>query len=147
MAITRQPQYLKNTEDWILRLDRSSSTTSGGVIVYRVQHIDAVKLAETLTNIFTGQSFLNNGCTKANLVWVTNRKQPPASANSSSKPVSQIASQQGAISIIADESTNSLIVTASTQDYQAAKKVLKQLDVMPLQVMIDACDRIGEFNR
>ncbi|HHZ69060.1 MAG TPA: type II secretion system protein GspD [Methylococcaceae bacterium] len=138
LAITRQPQYLKNTEDWILRLDRSSSTTSGGVNVYRVQHIDAVKLAETLTNIFTGQSFLNNGGTKANLVRVTNRKQPPASVNSASKAVSQIASQQGAIRIIADESTNSLIVTASTQDYQVVKKVLKQLDVMPLQVMIDA---------
>ena len=138
LAITRQPQYLKNTEDWVLRLDQSSSTTSGGVNVYRVQHIDAVKLAETLTNIFTGQSSLNNGGTNANLVRVTNRKQPEKSVTKRSKPVSQIASQQGAINIIADESTNSLIVTANTQDYQVVKKVLKQLDVMPLQVMIDA---------
>jgi len=138
LAITRQPQYLKNTEDWILRLDQSSNTTSGGVNVYRVQHIDAVKLAETLTNIFTGQSSLNNGGTNANLVRVTNRNQADKSMAKRSKSVSQIASQQGAVSIIADESTNSLIVTASTQDYQVVKKVLKQLDVMPLQVMIDA---------
>lgn len=40
--------------------------------------------------------------------------------------------------IIADESTNSLIISADTQTYQSVLEVLKQLDIPRKQVMIEA---------
>ncbi|QWF69912.1 type II secretion system secretin GspD [Methylomonas paludis] len=42
------------------------------------------------------------------------------------------------VKIIADESNNALIIVANTQEYAIIQRVLKQLDVLPLQVMIDA---------
>ena len=42
------------------------------------------------------------------------------------------------VKIIADESNNALIIVANTQEYTIIQRVLKQLDVLPLQVMIDA---------
>ena len=42
------------------------------------------------------------------------------------------------VKIIADESNNALIIVANTQEYAIISKVLKQLDVLPLQVLIEA---------
>jgi len=42
------------------------------------------------------------------------------------------------VKIIADESNNALIIVANSQEYATISRVLKQLDILPLQVMIDA---------
>lgn len=42
------------------------------------------------------------------------------------------------VKIIADEGNNALIIVATAQEYAVIQRVLKQLDVLPLQVMIDA---------
>ena len=44
----------------------------------------------------------------------------------------------GKVKIIADEANNSIIIVASAQDYDVVVPVITQLDVMPLQVLIDA---------
>ncbi len=40
--------------------------------------------------------------------------------------------------IVADPANNALIIMAKAQDYREIEEVIKQLDVMPLQVLIDA---------
>jgi general secretion pathway protein D len=47
-------------------------------------------------------------------------------------------SNVGKVKIIADEPNNSVIIVASAQDYEVILPVIEQLDVMPLQVLIDA---------
>ncbi|GAB1385600.1 type II secretion system secretin GspD [Melaminivora sp.] len=42
----------------------------------------------------------------------------------------------GAVQVIADEVTNTLVVRASAQDYQQIRKVLERLDSRPRQVMV-----------
>lgn len=42
------------------------------------------------------------------------------------------------VKIIADESNNALIIIASSEEYARIQKVIKQLDVLPMQVIIDA---------
>jgi general secretion pathway protein D len=42
------------------------------------------------------------------------------------------------VKIIADTANNSLIIVATAQEYKVIQNVLKQIDVLPLQVMIDA---------
>jgi general secretion pathway protein D len=44
----------------------------------------------------------------------------------------------GKIKIIADEANNSIVIVATAQDYEVILPVITQLDVMPLQVLIDA---------
>ncbi len=137
MIITAQPEYLKLAETWIARLDRTITEASGDVHVYRAQNVDAVKLAETLNQIFTGKSRaktpptkLAPGQKKATLKSKT--KAPSLATPSSSSPAS------GAIRIIADEPNNALVIIADQEDYRAIERVVKQLDRIPLQVLIDA---------
>jgi len=47
-------------------------------------------------------------------------------------------SNVGKVKIIADEANNSIVIVASAQDYEVILPVIEQLDVMPLQVLIDA---------
>ncbi|MEI7993515.1 MAG: secretin N-terminal domain-containing protein, partial [Methylococcaceae bacterium] len=47
-------------------------------------------------------------------------------------------SNVGKVNIIADEPNNSVIIVASAQDYEVILPIINQLDVMPLQVLIDA---------
>jgi general secretion pathway protein D len=44
----------------------------------------------------------------------------------------------GKVKIIADEANNSIVIVATAQDYEVILPVIEQLDMMPLQVLIDA---------
>jgi general secretion pathway protein D len=44
----------------------------------------------------------------------------------------------GKVKIIADEVNNSLVIVATAQDYEVILPIIEQLDIMPLQVLIDA---------
>ncbi len=135
MVITAQPDYLKLADTWIKRLDRALVETSGSVHVYRAQNVDAVKLAETLNQIFTGlkpQSALTlaPGLKKAT---VSGKGKRPGGR------ITRMTSQSGKdIRIIADEPNNALIIIADQENFRSIERVIKQLDRLPLQVLIDA---------
>jgi general secretion pathway protein D len=146
LAMTYKAELLQDVERWVTRLDRSNNVTGGGAIVYRAQHVDAVKLSETLNEIFAvGQrkkttSAVAPGKTP---VTVTNKTEP----SSNKKPMSEgiqmqkenpSISELGNVRIIADEVNNALIIVATAQEYAVIEKVIKQLDIMPLQVLIEA---------
>jgi general secretion pathway protein D len=44
----------------------------------------------------------------------------------------------GDVRIVADEANNSLIIVATAQEYEIIRPIVNQLDVMPLQVLVDA---------
>lgn len=157
LAITHQARYLKDIEQWVTRLDRANSTTGGGVNVYKVQHVDAVELADTLNDIFGNGS--NSSSQRRNKPKLANDKKAGELTNKTADKAAAdkkvtTSQQQRAVSnggtgdakvsnvgdvrIIADEGNNSLIVVATAQEYEIIRPVINQLDVMPLQVLVDA---------
>ncbi|MDI1291216.1 MAG: type II secretion system secretin GspD [Methylobacter sp.] len=143
MAITHQARYLKDIESWVLRLDRANTASGGGVNVYKVQHVDAVELADTLNEIFAGAQKKDKSAkvapgTKA--VEITTKKQTDTKKTSAGNTETGDAkvSDVGEVRIIADEANNSVIIVATAQEYEVIRPVINQLDSMPLQVLIDA---------
>lgn len=172
LAITHQANYLKDIENWVLRLDRINTAAAGGVNVYRAQHVNASDLADTLSNIFgsggsgksskasiaSGRKSMSATNKKSDSTGSTN-KQDSASDRTLSDRTQDRSSNRGSgstggslsggtggsnsndmpnVKIIADEGNNALIIVATAQEYAVIERVLKQLDVLPLQVMIDA---------
>ena len=204
LAVTRQAHYLEDIESWIFRLDKANTASGGGVNVYKVQHVDAKKLAATLNQIFNtskgkdssasvapgevadsisnddssssggSSSGMNNsssgmggnssssgmdsssssmGNSSSNM-GVFNANQDEESAGDAGAfalneidkdAIAGLAeagnagiSNVGKVKIIADEANNSVVIVASAQDYEVILPVIEQLDVMPLQVLIDA---------
>ncbi len=157
LAITHQASYLRDIENWVYRLDRANTESGGGVNVYKVQHMDAEELAGTLGEIFTGAAPRDKSAKVAagkKSTEVSNKdssdsSQPTGKTSVSRKKSKAEGAKKGGssgggagddkdINIVADVANNSIIIMASPQDYAKILPVIKQLDIMPLQVLIDA---------
>ena len=160
LAITHQSSYLRDIENWIYRLDRANTEAGGGVNVYKVQHMDAEELAGTLGEIFTGaaprdksakvaagkksaevsnkDASFDSGNSQKTEKTSTSRKKSSASSGSRSGSGSGGSSSDNDIKIVADIANNSLVIVATPQEYGKILPVIKQLDIMPLQVLIEA---------
>ncbi len=160
LAITHNAKYLQDIESWVLRLDRTSSEAAGGVNVYRAQHVNAVDLAETLGSIFgSGGSSSSRSASIASgrrSASASNKKKSSDSSSNSDRTLSDrtqntrnnsLSGNSGSgggealmpnVRIIADEGNNALVVVANSEEWAKIQRVLKQLDVLPMQVLIDA---------
>ena len=158
LAITHQARYLRDIESWVNRLDKTNAASGSGVNVYKVQHSDAEDLAGTLNEIFNGTPKQDKAAKLApgqNSASLTNKSSTGSSSSvekTSSKRRSAAASRLGSsgsnstakvanvddVRIIADKANNALIIVATPSEYETILPVIKQLDIMPLQVLIDA---------
>jgi general secretion pathway protein D len=153
LAVTHQARYLNDIESWIVRLDRANSATGGGVNVYKVQHSDAEELAGTLNEIFTGAAKKDKAAKVApgeKATSMTNKqpsdKQSVTKSSVSNKSTGDAnvstgdahVSNVGEVRIIADKANNAVVTVATPGEYEAILPVIKQLDILPLQVLIDA---------
>ena len=150
MAITHQARYLSDIESWVHRLDKANTASGGGVNVYRVQHADAEELAGTLNEIFTGAQKQEKAAKVApgqKATEISNKQAPEKSVSkkgsvSTGSKQTQTGDAKVAdvenVRIIADKANNSLVIVATPREYDKILPVIKQLDVMPLQVLIDA---------
>ncbi len=151
MVITPQPEYLNKAREWIERLDRGGGEASRRLYVYEVKNLEAVALAEYLGQIFGEGGGRSNrsrsgevapGMQAVSLGGFnqqsqrdsdTSNRQPSNNRNSANTSV-----KTEDVSIIAVEETNSLLIQTSPQKYDSILAAIKRLDIVPLQVHIEA---------
>ncbi len=104
--------------DMINRLD-VPIPGDGQIHVYYCENANAEDLQSTLTGI-TGK---------------TSGKSSKKSKKSSKNAGDMF---EGEVKVNADKSTNSLVITASTKDFKALKKVIQMLDIRRRQVFVEA---------
>ncbi|MEI7973608.1 MAG: type II secretion system secretin GspD, partial [Bdellovibrio sp.] len=111
------------------RLDfRMSPEDSGGFYVYTVRHGDAKKIATTLQGVIKESSPRPGGGAPSQpfISPITGLQQPTQEIFGSE------------VKIQADETTNSLVIVASKQDYDTMQSLLAQLDRPRDQVFVEA---------
>ncbi|MDD5462797.1 MAG: type II secretion system secretin GspD [Methylococcales bacterium] len=143
LAVTHQSHYLGEIENWISRLDRANTAAGGGVNVYKVQHADAEELAGTLNEIFTGTAKKDKSAKVAPGQKAASMTNKPADKPGAKPAVSQPTgdahvSNVGEVKIIADKANNSIVIVATPREYETILPVIQELDILPLQVLIDA---------
>ncbi|MFM8332391.1 MAG: type II secretion system secretin GspD [Candidatus Methylumidiphilus sp.] len=233
LVVTPQPRYLDEVQTWIERLDRYNTAKTGNMHVYHVQNVDALELANTLSNIFgqnqgrsrqpgaslspglsgssvsggsssggfdsgggssgLGGSSSSSGFGGSSSGLGSSSSSSGLGGSSSSsfgggtsgtpnlgsggssmggsssssfgsgsasgggfggssggfgssggsrqnrgRSGSAVADLGNNMKIVADPSNNALIIMAKAQEYRDIEAVIKQLDVMPLQVLVDA---------
>lgn len=162
LVITPQPQYLKQVEGWIKRLDRGGTQGGSKLYVYDVQNVKATDLADRLNEIFNGQAAAPrqerrttrgevapglNGQTLGSTAFgqqaartppQTTTPAPAAAtpAGGASAGKSLLGEQE--VRITAVEDNNSLLISATPAQYEILKSAIKRLDLEPLQVKIEA---------
>ncbi len=162
IVVTPQAEHLARVRKWVRRLDQNTGDASERLFVYRVQNGKAVELAETLNALFDqdrnkasdapqlapglepatigqapqaadeGQGEQENASSRP-----TNR-QRLARSNAADDPSQGLKIDRNSrVQIIADESNNALLILAKGTEYRQILAALKQLDVSPLQVLVE----------
>ncbi len=102
----------------IEQLDIESPPGRGKINVYYLKNADAGKMAKVLNNITGSQ-----------------KKQSKRRKNRQAQAAVQLRSE---VHVTPDKATNSLVITASIEDYEIIKDVIKKLDTKRHQVFVEA---------
>lgn len=153
LVITPQPDYLDDAEAWLRKLDRGGSESGSQLYVYYVKNVKAVDLADKLTEIFTGQARASSASNQPRGVGgvvpgiesveirSADKKQEapraPVPARAGSADGIAIV-QSDEIRITSIEESNALMIRATAGEYDAILGAIKRLDIVPLQVHIEA---------
>ena len=143
LVVTPEPTAFEEVEKWIERLDQPAPPSGVQTFVYRVQNSEANYLQRLLSTVHRGGGGGEGGSSGGGVGGATAgapgaggamqqpSAAPPAGPESGQNPVR-------GLQITTDPVNNSLIIQCTPQQYAEIVKTLKQLDVIPRQVMIEA---------
>jgi len=160
LVVSSQAEYLTEAETWIERLDRVGDGEEPRIFVYSLQNARATTLAEVLSEMFgarsstvAGASLLapgqeavelsstgafEMGAAEAGEEGATELPLRAAPLAGESLSVEPTGPADAEIRIIADDTTNALVIRATPREYEKIRDALDELDVLPLQVLIEA---------
>ena len=118
------------------------------LFVIRLKHARASDVAATVNLLFgaggefSGRAGLSTGTLSDELrrnVVPSGGAAPPPTVGAAATPggVTRPATLSGPVTIVPDELTNSLLIRASQVDYDVLRQGVEQLDIRPLQVLIE----------
>lgn len=167
IAITAQPEYLRQAEEWLKRLDRAGDESATQLFVYDVKNIKSIDLADYLGQIFLGSASGGSarrtdtsGAVAPGLAAATiggagatgtetsagrsgSARSSRFGSRTSSQPKSGAATGAVAgngdsdIRITAVEESNQLLIMATPAEWDSMQAAIRKLDIAPLQVHIE----------
>ncbi|MBF0101113.1 MAG: type II secretion system secretin GspD [Desulfobacterales bacterium] len=121
-------------EEWVNKLDYKDEAGTK-VNVYFVENGMAKDIADILKQLYGGKPSSSNSQKKT----IVDQKDKPNEPKP--EPSVDISGSSGdltgEVTIIADETTNSIVIKANSRDYSLILEVLKQIDIVPRQVLIN----------
>ncbi len=121
LVVSRWPSMLTLIDDWIKAMDHADDSGTN-VFVYFVENGTALELADILKQLYGGTA--------------TGTSKKAAIVKPTAKP-GLAGELSGQVEIIPDETNNAIVFKATGRDYKMIKEVLKKLDIVPRQVLIN----------
>ena len=148
LVSTNSPDVLSLVRQWIETLDRPSDQDSRDIenfkkqrtlYIYPVQYKKAEELADMLQKMFGGgvQAFGTSAQQPAAQTQQPAQPQPQQQVQPQPAVQTPAGGSSGETRFFADKATNSLILKATPAEYAEIKRFLDDLDLRPLQVLID----------
>ncbi len=162
LVVTANPSVYPEVQQWIEKLDKPVRKSGIQNFVYRVQNGAAENLANVLSSLYgTGRAAARPaGAAPAGAApapagglaplpaslaapGAAALAAPPAPPSPAAEAPSELLVAPGGVlqspvRIVPDLVTNSLIIQATAQDYEVIRQTLKELDIVPRQVLIEA---------
>jgi len=149
LVVNAFERILPTIEFWVNKLDQPVSEGDVSTFVYYVQNGEAEKMSALLSALFGSRESTKSKLKKFDDLTKTETSPTGgASKNNESKtdvPKSKEITLtggikddiEGKVTILADEDTNALIIRTSPRNYPAILEVIKKLDLLPQQVLIE----------
>lgn len=145
LVVTPDPSAFEEVQKWIEKLDQPAPPSGIQTFIYRVQNSEADYLAKILTGLQGGKERPSE--TRAGGESLPGGASPGTGpgggasarqAGSSSSTVESGETPGAQVRITTDPVNNALIFQCTAQQYAEMMNTLKQLDVIPREVMIQA---------
>jgi general secretion pathway protein D len=152
MVITPQPSYLDDIQEWLDRIDSAGGDFQ--LYSYELKYINAKELATRLVQVLgtegstvtalpeIGQATTQDDESNKQAEMGSGHSNIPTERGSYSPQSGDTGEASvagiGRIKVSAIDDTNSIIVRCMPSEWKPIKDVIAQLDVMPLQVQIEA---------
>ncbi len=159
LVVSSRSAYLREVSTWVNRLDVTPVEPGRRLYYYRLQNARAADIAQTLSQLYGGAGVRPSAAKSpsraapampvlaaANVGQGTSLPAPAQQTSdaSPSPPLGQpgpgpagVMSGNGP-QIVTDDANNALIIRADQSDYASIERVIKEMDVAPDQVMIEA---------
>ncbi|RKZ39723.1 MAG: type II secretion system protein GspD [Candidatus Parabeggiatoa sp. nov. 3] len=124
---------------WVDILDERSEESGDQVFIYHVKNLEASKLASTLENVFKIED--KKAAEEKEKLKHNEESKKDAKGKEDKAPPSRAGriavSADLNVTIVADESTNSLLIRATPRDYRQLLETIYALDRVPKEVMVN----------
>ncbi len=132
IIVTGNKAGIDRVRKLIQQLDFPISDESGGVYVYYVKYGDAEKIQQTLTGVVKDAT---PPASSSSTPGVPRPYIPPRQNTEESSSGTSLFG--GDVKVTADKNTNSLVITASKQDFAVVKNLLDKIDIPRQQVYVE----------
>ncbi len=158
LVISPQPRYLDQIQRWVTRLDRPGVGSDRRIFVYSVQNGRSSTLAATIRRVLYGTSGKDDadesddgGDNNGDTTHAARPAPPPSATPAPSTPQAPPDASGGLVTdsetantpqtgatITADDTNNAIVIYGTPQEYATIEAALRQLDMPPLQVLLEA---------
>jgi general secretion pathway protein D len=162
LAVSTTPEVFDKIEELVRQIDIVDETVAARIFIYFVKNGGANELATLLNNVLTGKetveqakkeaggqsSVPGNPFSKAKMAEKKAENKAAKAGESTKKkttgqktsgaPGEGSSTLMGDVTITPDEIRNALIIESTPSDYKIIEGILKKIDVMPRQVLIQA---------
>lgn len=148
VVFARDREILSRVEYWAKLIDKPAKGSEQSFYIYHPKYARASDLGASLQPLLGAKSSQNSKDSRASELSNVNQQVPsltnpnPILANKS-KQVSSLVQGDG-ISLVVDERANALIFHSTGKHYQELLPIIRKLDVMPKQIMMEVV--IAEVN-
>ena len=156
LVVSSRAAYLREVSTWVNRLDITPVEPGRRLYYYRLQNARAADIAQTISQLYGGSAPraaakpATGGAPAPSMLTGTGAgaglalpPMPQAAAEPAGMPAPMAggparASSANGPQIVTDEANNALIIRADQGDYASIERVIREMDVAPQQVMIEA---------
>jgi general secretion pathway protein D len=145
LVVAPSPAVFDTVQQWIDRLDQPAHAAGIRNYVYHVQYAKAENIRSMLAELY-GSAITSSApgvLPAAGAISTTAGMSPSTLLSQATKPEQAKQERetfgfQGNIKVVADTTNDMLIIQATPQDYELIEQTLRQIDIMPREVLIEA---------
>jgi general secretion pathway protein D len=143
LVVLANGKGIEQLRSLVAKLDSPNASNSGNIHIYFIKNAVSEELATTLNNLLSASSAASSsipsrsGTISPSPTIGTNPYTPNTFGSSVSIPKEGLAIE-GQIKVVADKPTNSLVVRATSSNFEALKQIIEKLDIPRRQVNVEA---------
>ena len=147
VMVTTAAQQMDAVGTLIEQLDRDIADFAEDTRIFTLEHADAANLSGVFNELLSTELFERQAATRTNLAGggfggfgggFGGRTLSTGALGSGTQTADAARGLTGNVKIVADEETNALLITTFVRNFPAVEKLVKQLDILLPQVLIEA---------